>query len=175
MQLPINLDCGDLIAFSGVGFFSEVIKRTTDYPRNLVSHVGVMVTPTLLAEATTLNGENGVVLVNLEYKLESYPGEIYGCPLKSGHGIKLDRDKFIERLMAVDGQPYSKLQAVLSLFGAGKDLHNWGSSWYCSKLVAEAYKAGGLIYSFMNTAVTPSELTKWPIFYELVLLKGKSR
>lgn len=174
MQLPINLDCGDLIAFSGVGFISEVIKRATDRPRNLVSHVGVMVTPTLLAEATTLNGENGVVLVNLEYKFESYPGEIYGCRLKKEIGKHLGQSKFIERLMAVDGQPYSKLQAVLSLFRAGKDLHNWGSSWYCSKLAADAYQAGGLVPPSINTAVTPSELTKWPIFDELVLLKGKS-
>lgn len=174
MRLPIDLEVGDLLPMSGVGKASEIIKIATDWPRRLISHVAVMVSPSLLAEATTMNGENGVTLINLEYKLGSYPGAIYAMPLKKDQSAKLDRSKFIDAIMARDGMPYSKLQAILSPFHAGDDLHNWASSWYCSKLVAEAYKEGGLIYSFMNTAVTPSELTKWPIFDELVLLKDKS-
>lgn len=174
MKLPIDLECGDLIAFSGVGAFSEIIKWSTDFPRNLISHVGVMISPTMLVEATTLNGENGVTAINFEVKMETYPGGIYACPLKGDQSAKLDREKFIHGMMERDGMPYSKLQAFLAPFHAGKDLHNWASSWYCSKLAAEAYKEGGLLLSFMNTALTPSELTKLTIFAPLVLLKDKS-
>lgn len=174
MRLPIDLNVGDLLAMSGTSLVSKVIAHATDSPRNLISHVAVMISPSLLAEATTLNGENGVTLINLEYKLSSYPGAIYAMPIKKEFSGKLDRSKFIDGIVAKDGMPYSKLQAILSPFHAGDDLHNWASSWYCSKLAAEAYKEGGLVPPGANTAVTPSGLTKWPIFDQLVLLKDKT-
>jgi len=172
MRLPIDLACGDLLAFSGEGFFSEVIKITTDWPRRQISHVGVMLSPTLLVEATSLLGENGVTPINLSYKLESYPGAIYACPLSLTAVANFDPKRFIKFLMDEAGRPYSKLQACLAPFHAGHDLHNWASSWYCSKIATVAYKEAGVLPWFYNESQTPSSLTKLPIFNGMIQLKG---
>jgi hypothetical protein len=172
MRLPIDLACGDLIAFSGEGFFSEIIKLTTDWPRRQISHVGVMLSPTLLCEATSLLGENGVTPINLSWKLESYPGAIYACPLSLTAMESFDPKRFIKFMMDESGRPYSKLQACLAPLGAGHALHNWASSWYCSKIATVAYKEAGVLPWFTNEAQTPSSLTKLPIFNGMLQLKG---
>lgn len=88
---------GDLIAFSGKGWQSGLIKNATS---SKYSHVGaaVWITPSLtmeprlfIAESTTLNtapdvmGEyrKGVQIVAMAQRLEGYDGEAWWFPLKN--------------------------------------------------------------------------------------------
>lgn len=82
-----KMKAGDLIAFSGKGNFSEMIKWATRAP---VSHVGVILQSKLMIEgnpqagffnqiieSTSLNGFSGVTISRLSDRLDTYGGEIW--------------------------------------------------------------------------------------------------
>lgn len=173
MTLPISLECGDLLAFSGTGFFSNVIKWTTDPGRREISHVAVMTNENTLVEATTLGGENGVSYQNLEHKLATYPGAIWALPMTKAAREYFDEKRFRTFLYMSNQSKYSKLQAFLAPLGAGDNLHNWASNWYCSKLCAGAYIEGGVLPVTYDISCTPAKLTKAWIFDKMILLKEK--
>lgn len=86
-----EMKAGDVIAFSGKGNFSEIIKWATRAP---VSHVGVILQSKLsidgdpqsgifnqIIESTCLNGFSGVSMSRLSDRLDTYDGEIWWLPL----------------------------------------------------------------------------------------------
>ena len=86
-----QMKAGDVIAFSGKGDFSEIIKWAT---RSSVSHVGIILQSKLLIgdkiqdgmfnqiiESTTLNGFSGVTISRLSDRLDTYDGEIWWLPI----------------------------------------------------------------------------------------------
>ena len=85
-----KMKAGDIIAFSGKGNFSEIIKWAT---RAAVSHVGVILQSKLqidgepqsgifnqIIESTSLNGFSGVIISRLSDRLDTYDGEIWWLP-----------------------------------------------------------------------------------------------
>jgi len=161
----VSVQAGDLIAFQGEQLTSKVIAWATDWPRCKISHVAIVTDiDNNLAEATTLNGENGVAIVGLQYKLDTYPGHMWHYPLLAPARKQLNIEAMGTFLWSEVSHPYSKLQAILAPLRVGQDLHNWADDWYCSKLVAEGLVAGGVLPVTFDVAITPSQLTRLGCF-----------
>ena len=180
-----EMKTGDVIAFSGKGRVSEIIKWKTGSP---YSHVALVLSTdlggafggvnVLVIESTTLNnlpdvktGEliKGVQMQWLSKRLQTYDGaawwgrvteEITPCGL---HNMEAwVRKKHAERT------PYDSIQAI----GAGVDLLDWMpgienepdfNSLFCSELVACAWQAAGLLDEDINASeMTPADIMKLP-------------
>lgn len=157
----VPLQTGDLIAFSGSGLVSSVIKWATHSP---ISHVGVMLDDTTLVEAYNGMGENGIVKLTLKAKLAAYTGQMWLYRLTPYVRGIMNAERLEHFTVQALAQPYSKLQAVAAAFGAGQDLSNWCADWYCSKFVAWAYQQAYIIPADADIVITPGNLTKLDIY-----------
>lgn len=181
---------GDVIAFSGKGNFSEIIKWAT---RASVSHVGVILQSKLLIEgqpqqgyfnqiieSTSLNGFSGVSISRLSDRLATYDGEMWWLPLGDAVRSRLDLQKFYDFLIHQEHKEYDMPQAVKSALDAldkaplvGGLTYNVEdfSRFFCSELVAAGLEAGSAIRSLNSAEVTPIDLCMFniyqPVYYQL--------
>lgn len=186
---------GDVIAFSGKGNFSEIIKWAT---RASVSHVGVILQSKLLIEAqpqqgyfnqiiesTSLNGFSGVSISRLSDRLATYEGEMWWLPLSDGVRSRLDLQKFYNFLIHQEHKEYDTPQAIKSaldaldkaplISGLTYNLEDF-SRFYCSELVAAGLEAGGAIGSLNSSEVTPIDLCMFNIYQSAYYqLKGDDK
>lgn len=179
-----QMKAGDVIAFSGKGDFSEIIKWAT---RSSVSHVGVILQSRLLIddqaqdgmfnqiiESTTLNGFSGVTISRLSDRLDTYDGEIWWLPLRKDMHDKMDKKKFYDFLIHQERKEYDMPQAIKSALDAldrmpvvGCATHNREdfSRFFCSELVAAALEVAGIIKNINASEVTPIDLCTF-LMYE---------
>ncbi len=181
---------GDVIAFSGKGDFSEIIKWAT---RSSVSHVGVILQSQLIIdgqaqqgmfnqiiESTSLNGFSGVSISRLSDRLDTYEGEIWWLPIRKDIHAQMDKKKFYDFLIHQERKEYDMPQAIKSALDAldkipviGKSTHNREdfSKFFCSELVAAALEIAGAIKSINSSEVTPIDLCSFslyePDYYQL--------
>jgi hypothetical protein len=186
---------GDIIAFSGKGQFSEVIKWAT---RASVSHVGVILQSKLLVgntpqegffnqviESTSLNGFSGVTISRLSDRVFAYTGEMWWLPLGQAQRDQMDFKKFYNFLLHQNHKPYDMPQAIKSALDAtdkvpllGGLTHNTEdfSRFFCSELAAAGLEAGGAIPPLNASEVTPIDLCMFKIYSgEYYQLKGKEK
>jgi hypothetical protein len=178
-----KMRAGDVIAFSGKGQFSEIIKWAT---RSSVSHIGVILKSKLLIddepqkgyfnqiiESTSINGFSGVSISRLSDRIAVYPGEIWWLPLSEEKREKLDLKKFYDFLLHQERKPYDMPQAVKSALDEldsvpliGQATHNIEdfSKFFCSELVAAGLEAGGAINKLNASEVTPVDLCMFGLY-----------
>ncbi len=179
---------GDVIAFSGSGRTSNIIKRFT---RSTVSHVGAVLRRTEadmveLIESTSLMGSVGVQINLLSERLDHYGGNCpaWWLPLRQEVRIELDMDKWHTFMLRTVGRGYDFEQAAKSgvdvfdrtpflkrLTLANEDF----TEFFCSELVAAALEDGGGIGEVNASEITPADLCKWDIFEEAVQVQGEPR
>lgn len=190
-----EMKAGDVIAFSGKGDFSEIIKWATRSP---VSHVGVILQSRLLIdgdpqagifnqiiESTSLNGFSGVSISRLSDRLDTYEGEIWWLPLRRDIQASMDKKKFYDFLIHQQHVPYDMPQAIKSALDAfdnipliGKSTHNVEdfSRFFCSELVAAGLEEAGAISRINASEVTPIDLCSFSLFEEdYFQLKGNRK
>lgn len=185
---------GDVIAFSGKGHFSEIIKMATF---SEVSHVGVILKTKVadhageryfnqIIESTSLHGFNGVQVSRFSDRLSDYNGEIWWLPLRVD--LRKDakkHDDFYEFLFnqAKAEKPYDMPQAVKSALDLGDDLpfglqgpgYNKEdfSRFFCSELVAAGLERAKVVKTVNASEVTPIDLCRWKIYEDdYYVLKG---
>jgi hypothetical protein len=178
-----EMKAGDVIAFSGKGNFSDIIKWAT---RAAVSHVGVILQSQLLIdgtlqqgffnqiiESTSLNGFSGVCISRLSDRLDTYEGEIWWLPLRENIHAAMDKKKFYDFLIHQDHKEYDMPQAVKSALDAldkvpiaGSATHNVEdfSRFFCSELVAAGLEEAGAISHINASEVTPIDLCSFSLF-----------
>lgn len=178
-----QMKAGDVIAFSGKGDFSEIIKWAT---RSSVSHVGVILQSRLLIddqaqdgmfnqiiESTTLNGFSGVTISRLSDRLDTYDGEIWWLPIKKDIDEKMDKKNFYDFLIHQNRKQYDMPQAIKSALDAldrvpilGRATHNQEdfSRFFCSELVAAALEVAGAIKDINASEVTPIDLCTFALY-----------
>ncbi len=189
------MKAGDVIAFSGKGNFSEIIKWATRAP---VSHVGVILQTKLLIdgdpqsgvfnqiiESTSLNGFSGVSISRLSDRLDTYEGEIWWLPLRKSIYDLMDKKKFYDFLLHQVRKEYDMPQAVKSALDAldcvpviGNATHNIEdfSNFFCSELVAAGLEAAGAISTINASEVTPIDLCSFSLFEnDYFQLKGNKK
>lgn len=182
-QVRNRMQPGDVVAFSGKGDFSQIIKWAT---RSNVSHVGVILQSKLMIgsepqdgffnqiiESTSLNGFSGVSISRLSDRLDTYDGEIWWLPLHSDVRKRLNSATFYNWLLHQERKPYDATQAVKSALDLLDNLPGVGlatrneedfSRFFCSELVAAGLEAGGAISSLNASEVTPNDLCKFNIY-----------
>lgn len=190
-----QMKAGDVIAFSGKGHFSEIIKWATRAP---VSHVGVILQSRLLIdgdpqagmfnqiiESTSLNGFSGVTISRLSDRLETYEGEIWWLPLRDDVHDRMDKGRYYNFLIHQERKEYDMPQAVRSALDALDSVPMVGgltrneedfSRFFCSELVAAGLEAAGGISRVNASEVTPIDLCSFSIFgADYFQLKGNHR
>lgn len=190
-----KMKAGDVIAFSGKGHFSEIIKWATRAP---VSHVGVILQSQMLIdgdsqsgmfnqiiESTSLNGFSGVSISRLSDRLDTYDGEIWWLPLSQNVSDNMDKIKFYDFLIHQERKEYDMPQAVKSALDAldkipvlGKPTHNIEdfSRFFCSELVTAGLEAAGAISRINASEVTPVDLCSFSLFEsDYFQLKGNRK
>lgn len=189
------MKAGDVIAFSGKGDFSELIKWAT---RGAVSHVGVILQSQLIIdgnsqsgifnqiiESTSLNGFSGVTISRLSDRLDTYEGEIWWLPLSDKTQSSMDKKKFYDFLIHQERKKYDMPQAIKSALDAldnftasGNFTHNQEdfSRFFCSELVAAGLEASGAIANINASEVTPIDLCSFSLFEnDYFQLKGNRK
>lgn len=189
------IQVGDVIAFGGNSLFSKWAKLTTN---SHVTHTAVVVETAPIAyqnqactiqvaESTVFNGQSGVMVNSLSERVETYDGEIWWLPLSDQSRIKLEQNKsvFFDFLHQQKGKDYDIWQLFGSTVDATDDmpfLHRFSrnyedySSWFCSELIAAAFKATGVINKVNASEVTPIDLCQFNIYAkQYVQFKGAQK
>jgi len=181
---------GDIIAFSGKGHFSELIKWTT---RSQVSHVGIVYESKVLfpngpqqgrvvdvMESTTLHKDPktgqrvaGVQRNRMSLRVRYYEGMIWWLPLGKESRSKLKLKAFTDFLLHSEGKNYDMPQAIMSALDAMDgveilDLTTYNqedfAAFFCSELAAAALEAGGVIKKINASEVTPIDLCTFNLY-----------
>lgn len=186
-----KMEPGDVIAFSGKGELSEVIKLFT---RSEVSHVGVVFKTkqlgdpdpnryiNTLMESTSLDGMSGVMMTRLSDRVCRYDGHLWWLPLSKELRRKMDLAKFFDFLIKQEGKAYDTKQAIRSaldaldnvpfLRGSTYNKEDF-SKFFCSELVAAALEEGGAVRNINASEVTPIDLCSFSIYEDTYYqLKG---
>jgi hypothetical protein len=194
-ELRKRMQPGDIIAFSGKGQFSEIIKWAT---RSAVSHVGIVLQSKLLIgdtpqdgffnqiiESTSLNGFSGVSISRLSDRVDTYDGEMWWLPLSEKSRNTLQTKQFYDFLLHQEKKPYDTPQAVKSALDALDDIpllrkatHNIEdfSSFFCSELAAAALEVGEVVSNINASEVTPIDLCMFSIYHDdYYQIKGKGK
>lgn len=173
---------GDVIAFSGKGGFSDLIKNFT---RSNVSHVGVIMQTNsplegkdddfdnLIIESTSMDGFSGVVRSRLSKRVASYSGDMWHLPLrKDFSGDKDMLNAFYSFLREQEGRLYDTIQAIKSALDIFDFVHGPGynhedfSRFFCSELATAALEAAKVFgkVNVNSSEVTPIDLCRMSIF-----------
>lgn len=180
---------GDLIAFSGTGIISSIIKWATN---SIISHVGVVIKTEVVGgssgrvfyniiEATSLDGfTGGVVSTRISDRIRNYEGDVWCFRIRQDLRKGFDETAFFNFMFNNKGRGYDYIGAIRS----GKNiLQKIGISnpedynnLFCSELVAGGYKAGGLFNNAVNpSTINPQVLCEAALFEpELYHLKGSN-
>jgi hypothetical protein len=182
-----NIKAGDLIAFSGNSFISDLVNIATyGLPRWGISHVGIMGEAAdgrlLLFESTTLDGLpceiaglpfNGTQAHTLDAVIKSYQGKIWHYPLYR-ELYESEKKRLTQFLMETIHTPYDELGAMRSA-GIGlsyieslfrqQDLN----SIYCSEWLAAAYANIGIMPTDNASRWNPNHLVRHLRRHEILL------
>lgn len=178
---------GDIIAFSGQGISSEIVKVAT---RSEVSHVGIilrcelrqdLIHP-LLMESSPIEGFHGVAISDLEERITHHKGNMWWLPLRSERRQSLQVEKFQKFLLAQNKKKYDPIQAINSGLSKLHSIPGLGrltrsrenlDRLFCSELAAAALKAGKVLPRINPSGITPSQLCQLAIYKpEYHLLKS---
>lgn len=119
------MQSGDMIACSGIGPISDVIRLATN---SNITHIGVVyqtwddlkgVKRVRLIESTSLDGNTGVVTPFMSDRIKSYKGSMYWCPLNDLVREYFDEDAFFKFMFAQEGKGYDIPQAIMSAIDLG--------------------------------------------------------
>jgi len=174
-----KIETGDVLAYSGRGTFSTIIKTIT---RSAVSHVSIITANKkdlnifTIAEAIG----KGVTQNSLWYDINLYKGEIWWLPLSRRSKKILNKKKLQEFIESMIGKKYDMEQAIKSVFDFHGKLGDQNKedfkALFCSELVAGAEKAGGVLKTVNASEVTPIDLCRFNIFQKNYFqIKGKAR
>jgi ASC-1-like (ASCH) protein len=176
--MPPEIKVGDIIAFSGRKFFSDVINIFSyGCPRWSASHVGIIGRyngELLLFESTTLsnipcviqgNFHKGVQAVRLEDRLAAYEGRAWLYPLYRPL-FDAEQDQLNAFLRYYIGTEYDRIGAIRS----GGKVFSWFESLlhkenldsiFCSELLAATHRHIGLIETDNVSRWNPNRLIKF--------------
>lgn len=166
---------GDVIAFSGRGWVSKVIKLFT---RSKVSHVGIVLEISeqgrvMVMESTTLGGKKGVQVNRLSQRVSQYKGEMWWLPLNSVVKESMDMAAFWHFLWEQDGKKYDTWQALKSALPSVIRREHFDKM-FCSELVAGALEAAGAIPELNASEMTPDDVVELPVYGKSYFqIKGK--
>jgi hypothetical protein len=173
----MELRTGDVIAFRGNAWFSDIICAGT---RGNVSHVGVVLeggpSPTII-DATGREDQNCVAIRLLEDVIAGYGGLVWACQLSDATRGVFNEQAAKGFWYAQEGLRYDYRQAMACGLDLSDRIHLFATKedptrWFCSELVTAGLKAGGLLPGVLAVATNPVELVKMPLYSSIFQFKG---
>ncbi|MDN5869693.1 MAG: hypothetical protein L0H73_03060 [Nitrococcus sp.] len=191
-EIRKQMQPGDVIAFSGKGNISEIIRWAT---RSHISHIGVVFASKVaindeaqqgviidVMESSTLSMAKqdsqvitGVRRHRLSDYVQYYEGSIWWLPLSTIARAEMNFEVFKNFLLHQDEKEYDVPQAIMSaidlleripiLSSPTANVEDF-SKFFCSELVAAAFEKAGLIESINASEVTPIDLCMFNIYTE---------
>jgi len=165
---------GDVIAFGGEGFVSNLIKDATNSP---VSHVGVIM-QTDLSDSVFVNqiiesngkkkGLTGVQVWRMSERLEEYEGSVWWLPM----AVEFDKQEFVGFCLSQKGKKYDAPQAIGSAIDFVPDQIENLDRLFCSELVFAALESAGVIPPGNASEATPADIVNLGIYGDVCQLKG---
>lgn len=171
------LKTGDVIAFKGEAWFSDIICAVT---RGDVSHVGVVLEggpcPTII-DATGKEDQNCVAIRLLEDVIAQYPGRVWAAELAAEPYHLLNKQAAKSFWYSQEGYAYDYRQAFTCGLDISERIHIMATredstKWFCSELIVAGFKAGGLLQGIIAAATNPVELLRLPLYSSITQLKG---
>ena len=172
-----EMQIGDVIAFSGRGGFSKLIKHVT---HSNISHVGTILNSSFIQnislvqiiESTSFaKGKAGVVFNRMSEHIKNYKGEIYWLPLKVSIRKHFDILKFISFIFAQQGKDYDMPQALGSAIDLIMDNREDLDKLFCSELVTAGFEAGGILRNINASEQTPRDVINFDLYEDMYQLK----
>jgi hypothetical protein len=161
---------GDVIAFSGQGLPSAVVKFVT---RSVVSHVAIVLetTPQVsIIESTPIEGFSGVTITGLADRIAKHPGDMWWLPLADAVRQRLNIPAMQSFLRQQNHKAYDALEAINSgldipaLTRGGQPQDDNYDQFFCSELVMAGLKSGGVLMSMDSSEITPNDLCCYAIY-----------
>ena len=173
------MQSGDMIACSGVGPISDLIRIATS---SNITHIAVVyqtwddlegTTRVRLIESTSLDGKSGVVTPFMSDRINSYKGSMYWCPLNDLVREYFDEDAFFDFMFNQEGKGYDVPQAIKSAIDIGPLFENKEDLdlLFCSELFIAGMKKAtkGMLDSIKDlnaSECTPKDCTRQGLFRE---------
>jgi hypothetical protein len=173
------LRSGDIIGFRGHFLGSKIIMLGSG---GELSHIGIVLKTRYdkqigdtVVEMIEANHDSaypdldGVVVSRVSDRIPFYYGDVFVLRLSDKARAHFDEDKFLAFLGHEKGKPYDMDTRWKS---AVDWLDEWGISnnpediqqYFCSELVAAAYKAAGLLPNVNPSEIDPADIVKWNIY-----------
>lgn len=161
---------GDVIAFSGQGLPSLVVKLAT---RSVVSHVAIVLETrpqSLIIESTPIEGFSGVTINGLADRVANHPGEMWWLPLAESIRQRLNIPAMQAFLHQQNNKAYDALEAINSgldlpaLTRGGHPQDDNYDQFFCSELVTAGLKSGGVLRQMNASEITPNDLCCYAIY-----------
>ncbi|MEM9167642.1 MAG: hypothetical protein AAGB48_11565 [Planctomycetota bacterium] len=181
---------GDVIAFSGKGAVSEIVRWST---RSVVSHVGMVCRSRIgradgdgsietvdIVESTMLGTDmatgqpvRGVQRRSLSDRVRFADGPVWWLPLSDDARGRLDLRAMTAFVLEHSAKPYDLPQAIGAgldamdgLPGLGRSTRNREdfAAMFCSELVAGSLEAGGVTGRINASEVTPIDLCMFTLY-----------
>ena len=174
------LKTGDIIGFRGHFIGSKIIMLGTG---GELSHIGIVVRSHFdalindtVVEILEANHDDaypalsGVVESRLSDRIPFYYGDVFVLRLSDEARAKFDEKQFFDFIGHEIGKPYDMDTRWKS---AVDWLDKWGISenhedltqYFCSELIAEAYKIAGILPKSINASeMDPADVVKWKIY-----------
>lgn len=171
------VQAGDVVAFGGESLWSRIIRRGAD---SQVSHAGIIVDPLdgnaepRFLEATIRLFRKGPVLgakiTSFENRWNDYDGNVWLLPLAQTIRDEFDQEGFDGFVAACEGKLFDIPEGVIAHI---KDFFERllddelksEEFYYCSELVADAFKAAGILDEGIDPSdVLPKDLCRWEMY-----------
>lgn len=188
------LKTGDIVGFKGNFWGSKLIQLGTG---GELSHIGMVVRSRFdeliqdtVVEILEANSDsnfpelNGVVVTRLSDRVPFYYGDIFILRLSDEARARFDEAKFFDFLGHEQGKPYDLDTRWRSAIDW---LDEWGiskndedlSQYFCSELIAEAYKVCGVLPESINSSeIDPADVVNWniyrPEYYQVKCMEYKA-
>jgi hypothetical protein len=177
---------GDVVAFGGDNPLSTAIMTAG---KSVVSHAGIIVAAATEAdevqflEATVRVEGNAPTAVakttDFPDRITEYHGRVWWLPLSAGERAAFRDDEFADYVRSVQGKPFDIAEGAAVVAKDALHVPNLpitirtGDALFCSELVVDGLRRGGVVDKVNASSVSPAELCRWRIYgSEYSLLKG---
>lgn len=176
------LRSGDVVLFAGAYAESKMIRF---FSGGSASHAGIVLNTRFdkasgqkVVEVLEANHDeeypelNGVVLSRLSDRIPFYKGDIWLLRLRDEFRELLDFEVFESFLVGEMGKEYdmaTRWKSAIDIL----DSHGYSDNeedlqqYFCSELVAAAFKKAGGLPQINPSEITPSDIYQWDIYEEL--------
>lgn len=185
-QVRDQVQPGDVVAFGGDNVLSETIMKSGN---STASHAGIIVAkasrgqePRFIEATIRVEGNDPTQVAEVTSfrdRLEEYHGQAWWLPLHPTVRGTFREDEFMDFIHGVEGKFFDLTEGVAVVLKNLLRLPDppvavrTGDFLFCSELVVDALRAGGVVGRVDPSKVSPAALCRWSIYGDVyTLLRG---